>query len=64
MCALFFAEQRQYDLRENVPCFASLLQAEHHQKGARTEVPLQVSAPYSLSSLSSAVTTCTLIVIA
>lgn len=37
-----FAEPTQYDIRENVPCFAALLQAEHHQKRARTKTPLQV----------------------
>lgn len=34
--------ERQYDLWEVVPCSAPLLQAEHHQKRARTKTPLQV----------------------
>lgn len=42
-------EPRQYDLWENVPCIAALLQVEHHQERTRTKAPLQVSFP-SLSS--------------
>lgn len=48
MCILL-TEPTQYDLRENVPGFAALLQAQHHQKRARTKTPLQVSVPISQS---------------
>lgn len=44
-----FTEPRQYDLWENVPSFAALLQAEHHQKGTRTKTSLQVSVLFCLS---------------
>lgn len=34
--------QRKYDLWKDVPCFAALLQAEHHQERAWTKTALQV----------------------
>lgn len=54
-----FTEPRQYDLWENVPCFAALLQAEHHQEGARTKTPFQVSVTTSLSFSSCFIPTAT-----
>lgn len=47
MCGPVSTEPRQYDIRENVPCIAALLQAQHHQKGAWSKTPLQVSVPLS-----------------
>ena len=40
-------EPDQHDLREDVAGPAALLQAEHHQERAGTEVALQVETPHS-----------------
>lgn len=45
-------ESRQHDVRKNVPRSATLLQAERHQEGTRTEAPLQVCLPPDARSFS------------